>query len=331
MKLSVLLAVAALCWPAVTRTAHADEAVIVTGGSATEHDRATVAAAAAAVAREDGWSLRAKPLTKKESDSLLTCQDSASPWTCVPSSLHASGTYRALVLVVDSRQTDAGAPMVVVVGRLIAPDTHAFAVKQRHCVQCADDKLGAAVADLTLELLREIATREGRTIIEVRSTPTGAQVSLDGRPAQVTDASLNTYPGKHVVVVDKPHYQREIREVTVARGKTAELAVTLQPSESTTGDRTVHEPSRSVPVTVVAVGAAAVVAGIVLYAVDEDPSPTGGKRYWDTAPAGVALGTVGLVTAGVGAYLLYRASGSQSAPSVAVGPHGAVLTWTGSF
>jgi PEGA domain len=331
MKRWPLLFVTALSWCAATRAARADEAVIATGGSATEHDRATVAAAAEAVARDDGWSVRAKPLSKKETESLLTCQDSVSPWTCVPGSLHANGAYRALILTVDGRQTDAGAPVVVVVGKLIAPDTHAFAVKQRHCVQCADDKLGAAAADLTLELLRDIAVREGRTIIEVRSTPNGAQVSLDGRPVQVTDAALNTYPGQHVVVIEKPHYQREIREITVARGKTAELAVVLRQSETTTDDHTSSRPSRVVPFALIGVGAAAVVTGIILYAVDEDPSPTGGKRYWDTAPAGVTVGSIGLAAAAVGTYLLYRDSRTPLAPSVAVLPRGAFLTWTGSF
>lgn len=331
MKHGRILLASILGWISSVPIAHADQAVIVIGGSATEHDRATVRAAAEAVTRNDGWSLQTKPLTKQEIESLRDCQDSSSPWTCVPTSLHASGTYHALILAVDNRQTEYGAPMVVVVGKVIATDTQAFAVKQRHCIQCADDKLGAAATDLTQELLRDIAVREGRTIVEVRSTPSGAQIILDGRPVQVTDASLNTYPGKHVVTLEKPGFQRETREITIARGKTADLAVVLQPSVATSSVHTLPHASRVVPGALIGIGATAVVAGVILYSIDEDPGPTGGKLYWDTAPTGVAIGTVGLATAGLGAYLWYRASRAQSPPGIVVLHHGALVAWRGSF
>src|SRR5262249_53698897 len=151
-------------------------------------------------------------------------------WNCIPATLQGSGTRRALILKVDNRQTETGAPMVVIVGKLLAADTQAFGVKQRQCIQCADDKIGAAASELAQELLREAAVREGRTVIEVHSTPTGAQIMLDGTAVQVTDAALSTYPGKHVVILDLAGFQREIREVTVERGKTAALAVDLKPS-----------------------------------------------------------------------------------------------------
>ena len=329
MKLSTTLLAMASIWTSFVQVAHSEEAVIVTGGSATEHDQTIVEAAAEAATRDDGWIVRSKPLTKRETESLLHCQDSGSPWTCVPVSLHASGTYHALVLAVDSRQADSGAPMIVVTGKVIATDTRAFVGKQRYCVQCADDKLAAAATALTLELLRDITVREGHTIIEVHSIPEGAQISLDGRPVQVTDASLNTYPGMHTVALEKPGYQRETREVRVTRGNTADLAVVLSPTAQRAG--TPPKSSTIVPLVIVGFGATAIATGIVLYAIDEDPSLNGGKRYRDTASYGVTSGAVGLAAVGVGAFLWFRASRAPSVPSIAAVHDGALITWQGNF
>lgn len=326
MKRTLLLTAMLGCLGA--SVARADEVVIVTAGSATEHDRATVSAAVGEVARSGGWTLRAKPPSKKESESLASCQEPSAPWNCILASLRASGVQRALILTVDSRQTEYGAPMVVVLGKAIAADTQVSAVKQRQCIQCADDKLAAAASELTVELLREIAVREGRTVIEVHSTPQGAQVMLDGTAVQVTNAALSTYPGKHVVILELPGFEREIREVTAERGKTMALAIDLKPSVTT-----VHRPppSRVLPYALIGGGAAALIAGGILYAIDEDPSPSGGRTYRDTAPAGVAVGVAGLAVAGVGAFLWYRVSRSHSAPAVVLRQGGAIFAWEGSF
>ncbi len=307
MTRRALLVVAALGSLGASPSARAGDAVIVVGGSATDHDRSTVVFAVGEAARKDGWTFRAKAPTKKESDAILGCQETSAPWNCIPLSLKGSGTERALILTVDNRQTDYGAPMVVVIGKVIAADTRIFAVKQRQCVQCADDKLGEAATELTVELLRDISIREGRTVIHVRSMPKGAQVMLDGTAVQVTDAALNTYPGKHVVILDLAGFERAIREVTAERGKTADITVELKPSVRKAGN-TESRLSRALPYALIGVGAAAVVAGSILYAVDEDHSPSGGKTYHDTAPAGVAIGAVGLAVAGAGAFFWYRGS-----------------------
>jgi hypothetical protein len=332
MKCGMIAAASMLASVSSARAAYADEAVLVTGGAATEHDRAVVSAAAEAAIRNQGWSLRAKPLAKKEADAVLDCHDSASPWTCVPASLTTTGAHHVVVITTDARQAENGAPMVVVTGKVIATDTQDSASKQRRCVQCADDKLASTAADLAQELLRDIEVREGHTVIDVRSNPSGAQIMLDGRPVQVTNASLNTYAGKHVVIIERPGFEREVREVTVARGKTAELDVALRSSVPVSKPIDMTSRSHLLPAILIVTGAVALGAGITLYALDQDPSPTGGRMYWDTAPAGVVVGAVGLATAGVGAYLWYRSSRtSGTTPTVAVAHHGAVFALSGSF
>jgi hypothetical protein len=67
-------------------------------------------------------------------------------------------------------------------------------------------------------------------------------------------------------------------------------------------------------------GAAAVIAGGVLYAYDEDDSPVGQKEptYFDSAAPGLALGAAGAVAIGVGVCLWARSGPRPAVPFVSV-------------
>ncbi|MEO8553194.1 MAG: hypothetical protein ABI678_24645 [Kofleriaceae bacterium] len=93
-----------------------------------------------------------------------------------------------------------------------------------------------------------------------------------------------------------------------------------------------ERPSRAVPLTLIGVGAAAAITGVVFLITDEDP-PTSGpqpEKIWDVGTAGAICLGAGVVTAGVGAYLWTR-TGSQSAPVASVTHDGAVIGWAGRF
>jgi hypothetical protein len=53
--------------------------------------------------------------------------------------------------------------------------------------------------------------------------------------------------------------------------------------------------------------------------------------FRDSAPAGYGLVAVGAIAAGAGVYLWLRGGKSDSAPAVAVTPHGGFFGWAGSF
>src|SRR5262245_13134493 len=82
------------------RPGHAEDGLLVMGGNAEEHQRATVGGAIENAIRGAGWTL-AKPPNKKESDGLLKCPDSKSPWTCIPASFTKKGIRSAFVISVD--------------------------------------------------------------------------------------------------------------------------------------------------------------------------------------------------------------------------------------
>jgi hypothetical protein len=311
--------------------AHAETGLLVIGGGAREHERVTIGSAIESAVRGAGWSLASKPATKKETDGLLNCKDAATPWTCVPSSISSKGIRDVFIVSVDVTQAANGAPLVVITGRMIITEPPEFAFGQRFCEHCADDKLIEAGTELARQLIDDLATRTGRTVVHFTSEPTAADIILDGTKLGATEATYSTSPGKHTAMIQKAGYVSQVREFTVEQGKTAQLSFTLVPSDAATTDQTPPiKPSRSYVLPVVALGAGAsfaVVGGILLYR-----GLHGSDQYdYPRATAvGLPMELVGLSAVGAGVYLLWR-SNSSSAPSASVAPNGVAFGWSGKF
>lgn len=326
-----ILAVAVVLSIASTSVAQADTGLLIVGGGAREHERATISEAIERTVRAAGWSLPAKPPTKKETDGLLNCQDATTPWTCVPPSISSRGIQHVFVVSVDMSQAPNGAPLVVITGRMIATEPPEFAFGQRFCEHCADDKLIDAGTELARQLIDDLATRAGRTVVHFTSEPTAADIILDGTKLGVTEATYSTYPGKHTAMVQKAGYISQVREFTVEQGKTAEVAFTLVRSDAATAIHvTPTTPPRSYVLPAVAIGAGAslaVLGGILLYR-----GLHGSDQYdYPRATAvGVPMELVGLGAVGAGFYLLWR-SDPSSTPSAGSGRQGVVVGWSGRF
>lgn len=333
VKLKCLtIAAAVLMLPAAwAPVAAAKPGLLVVGGGATEHDRSTVGGAIESAVRSEGWLLPPKPATKKEADGLLNCQDAKTPWTCVPATVSAKGIRDVIVVSVDTSQATSGAPLVVITGRLIVTDPPAFAFFQRFCEHCADDKLTAAGTELARELIQDLAVRGGRTVVHFTSNPSTAEIILDGTKLGVTEATYDTYPGKHIAMVQKAGYISDTREFTVETGKTADISFTLQPSPAaTTTTETTAPPARSrvVPIALVAGGGSLVLlGGIVLYRGQQTDS--GRYRYTRATPVGVTTCLIGLGAIGAGVYLFWK--DADSGPRVSVARGGIDLSWSGRF
>jgi hypothetical protein len=307
--------------------ARADDGSVVIGGAAEERDRSVVGAAVAATAREAGWAVSRDPVAAQDVDRLLECSDPVRPWACVPASLGSRGIRRIFVFAVDRKQAASGAPMVVLTAKLILQAPEALAVRQRFCEHCADDRLGRASTELARQLLQDLAVRSGRTVLDVASTPAGAQITLDGQPIGATDATFNTFPGSHVVVVDKAGYHPETRSVVAEEGKTAAVAVALVPVGRASEP---SRPSRLVPGALIGGGALAAIAGGVLLDLGSHDGPDDKYRYAGATPTGVALGIAGTAAIVTGIYLWWHAP-APSAPSVAITGGGVVVGWATAF
>ena len=314
--------------------AQADPGLLVIGGGAREHERLTIGGAIENAVRKAGWSLPSKPATKKEADDLLNCKDATTPWTCVPSSISSKGIRGVLVVSVDMKQAASGAPLVVITGRMIVTEPPEFAFVQRFCEHCADDKLTQAGAELARQLIDDLATRTGRTVVHVTSVPTAADIILDGTKLGATEATFSTSPGKHTAMLQKAGYVSQVKEFTVEQGKTADVSFTMVRSEAAATVPIVPTKppgsSHSYRLPGVAIGAGAtfaVVGGVLLYQGLHDSAQ---YEYPRATAVGLSMELVGLGAIGAGLYLLWRGDGS-SAPSASLAPGSAVVGWSGRF
>lgn len=322
LRLLVVIAAAAFEHPA-----RADNGIIVVGGSADEHVRATAGAAIDAAAREIGWTVETKPLPKKDSDALLACKD-PKLFACLPASLNAAGVHLVLVVKVDNTVVD-GEPQFAIEGKLVTTSPQGYFWDRRYCQRCADDRLQQESTEFARELLRKNATTSGRTVVEIKSQPAGAQVTLDGTLVGVTDFATNSFPGKHVVLVEKPGFQSETQTFTVEEGKTAEVSITLHRSDVRTPGSPQHA-SRVVPGIAIGAGAALVAfGGYGLYL-----GTRGGRddkfEYTRGTSIGIGAGIIGLGAIVYGAYALVHDKG-DSGPTASAVSGGAVVGWTGRF
>ena len=304
---------------------------VVIGGGAEDHDRVVVGAAVAVAAREAGWSLPSEPVTKQDADRLLDCGDPDKPWSCVPASIGGRGIRRIFAFVVDNTPSDNGAPMVVLTARLIVTAPQALVVRQRFCEHCADDRLAEASIDLARQLLQDLAVRRGRTVLEVESRPPGARITLDGQPIGATNAAFHTFPGAHVVVVEKRGYRAATRSVIAEDGKTAVLAVVLVPSGAATP---AAGRSRVIAGALVGSGALAVAAAGFLLELGTRGGaehPDDKYRYAGATPAGALLGISGVAVLTAGIYQWWRAP-APSMPVVGIGASGGLVAgWAVAF
>lgn len=280
----LLAALAVAAW-ATPRAVRADDGSVVIGGAAEDRDRSVVGAAVAATAREAGWAVSHDPVAAPDVDRLLACSDPVRPWACVPASLGSRGIRRVFVFAVDRRQTASGAPMVVLTAKLIALAPQGLAVRQRFCEHCADDRLTRASTELARQLLQDLAVRSGRTVLDVASSPPGARITLDGQAIGATNATFHTFPGAHVIEVEKSGFRTERRELVAEEGKTSAVTVVLAPGPAA--------PRRRLVIALIGGGALAAIAGGVLLDLGSRGGPHDKYRYVGAAPAGALLGIAG--------------------------------------
>ncbi len=100
------------------------------------------------------------------------------------------------------------------------------------------------------------------------------------------------------------------------------------PGDGEPGSDAGRAGGRLAPRVLVGAGAAALVAGSVLYAIDQDPAGPS-SVYRNTAPAGIAVGAVGLAAVSVGLWLWGVRGGSS--PLLAIGSSGGFIGWGGAL
>jgi hypothetical protein len=168
---------------------------------------------------------------------------------------------------------------------------------------------------------------------------------LSGRPAvtgQLVDASGRVVRGAAVLLEADERSAGASAQLTAAPAdepRLRALARFLSDGVAGAGVHVIREGGpalgdgadprgRLAPRLLVGAGAAAMVAGGVLYAIDQDPGgPSSVSR--NTAPAGIAVGAVGLAAVSVGLWLWGARGGSS--PMLAIGSSGGFIGWGGAL
>ena len=336
-------AAALAIWLAAAPAAASDIAIVVSGTAPAHAREVASSAIASRTADLVGNKLIPSTFSTREEATLTRCLSDGQPWACMHPTLRSKGVEQLAMLSIDSQSGVDGSPMIVITEQIMAAGLFAPIGDKRYC----DHVLGKLVGELTRDLLREIATRGGRTVVAIKTVPRGARIKFDDKLVGATDQSLNTYPGTHSLLLELDGYQIAERSVEAADGKTAEVNVALvrNPGPGGTHDDptvpTITPPGgiagwpRFVPWLCIGAGGAAVITGGILIAVDSKPSadPTSehSRYYYSTKGPGIVTGIAGALSVGAGFYILHRQREARSTVMAMPLPGGAAVQWTKTF
>lgn len=300
-----------------TPAAHADSSVgVVVTGDATIQPQ--LAAQLEDWLRQRGNTLVPSPLPSDAITALLDCfvvEDLACARKVVE---RKSKTPQIVFARVDLADATTGMRDVTITAYWFETGADPVVVR-RACASCTD----AAVRALTDELMTSLAGKGRSEVgqITLTTTPAGALVMIDGKAIGVTPLTHSLPPGPHALTISSVGHADATRSVTITRGETSAVEVTLARASS---------PRGKIPIIALGLGGAMMLTGIVLYASSE--KDTGEKpEYRDTRALGLTLGVVGLAAVGVGAYMLLRSEPSAEGPTVAIVPGGAYVGWGTQF
>jgi PEGA domain len=299
--------------------AHAEPGAAVVLGGAPLHQRGVVRTAVEQALREAGWSLQ--PMPSQQTVQIAACFAAEQPWTCLVPMAASRGIARVMLIQVE-RESGGRRGQVRITGQLSGLDRERVALDFRYCSGCNDGELASTARALSQRLLVGGAVRNATSRIEVRTTPPGAIISLDGRMVDAPDNSIIASPGVHTLHLQLSGYRSEVRSVVVEEGQSAlvEIAFARHGVPSTPTSRPADLTIAAIPAArqgsrpallgrALAIGGAAmVVAGGVLITLDEDaerdPDRRHHKTYFDSAVTGTSTVIAGAGCLAIGLYYL---------------------------
>ncbi len=317
-------------WLGSAALAHADGAILFADKVA-DRDRATITVAITDAAKQVGSTYIEGTFTDQERDDILACLGFDRPDSCIGRILTPHRVTQLAVIRVSTERHGTKPPDLIVTQQIVVASSPVVFIQRRTCEECDAPTLRQHVFAMTRKILESSATNSSKTILSIKSVPAGARITFDGDAAGSTDATVVTYPGKHTIMVQATGYEAVVRDLTAVEGETTTLALTLQ--------RTTEAPPpppgtrRSpLPWIVIGAGATALLAGGILFAIDEDPSPAGDFQFRDTAPAGVGMMVTGVVVVGIGVVLAVRGRAAKpSRPTASITPRAVSFGWETRF
>lgn len=309
--------------------ASAESGAVIVIGKAQPRERIVAASAVRAAARSVGWALVETPIAEGEAAKVAACLKEPRPWDCAAPLIGAKGIQRLIVVSLDPDHASDGKAALALTEQVIVQGAKATTADTRSCTQCVDETLTRIAFDLTKRLIEEAASSTARTNIMIESIPPGAWITLDNTNVGLTDHKYATFPGQHVVILQRNGYETETRTVEAVENQDTLVSVRLRRKRDAIagGDRRYLAPGLVAGAGVVAAG-----AGLALQ-LTKDPPPIGEDQPARLVSApGVTLMIVGGIAAGVGAYLWLRAAKApRSMPTATLANGGGLAGWIGRF
>ena len=339
----------------MTSIAHAGNGALLARGDSPAPDRATASGAVQEALSQSGWRLSERQFSAREVDSVAACLRNDKPWSCIVAVLGDRTIEQLAIVSVDPRRSPDGSSLTVVTARIVVARENLAYGDEQFCERCNQEKLRGTALAVTNKVLSRVYLNSNRASLEVKSTPTGAKVIVDGAVMGVTDLAFNLLPGRHTVKLSLRGYRDVHRSVDVADGEAAEVSVILEPEEvvaadapaaklPSTGDVPRNDealeqrvlPSWVAPAAV-GVGATAAITGIVFMSADATQPRGEIQNEKNVSTRGIVLLASGALIASAGVYLWRwppmreRKLRSSSSASVIPLPNGFAASIAGRF
>jgi hypothetical protein len=330
---SVILIIAFLAASVIrTPRAHAndDAGAVIVIGSVPDKDRVTVTSAVRAAARGASWDLVETPIDQTEIQTIVACLKSPRVWSCIDPLAKSKQVGRWIIVRVEPDRSPDGTPAVTLTEQILLHGSDLPTTDRRYCAAgCSDEALTRVAFDLTKSLLEEASAGTSRTKVTIRTTPTGAWITLDGNNVGLTDHTYATFPGRHVIVVQRAGFEPKTQTVEIPEDRETSVVFELTPTGAAGSSH-----AYLLPGVVTGAGTIMFAAGLGLQ-LTKDPPDTRPQPARLVSTPGVGLMIAGGVAVGVGVVLWIRASKKSarpsSAPSAAFTKDGASLGWAGTF
>lgn len=322
LRTPTLLAVVVLSLAAAAAPARADDGVgVVVTGEATMQPQ--LAAQLETWLKAHGHALVSAPLPPEAINTLIDCfviEDQSCARRVVEKRAKSAVVFAQVSVTAGETALDR---TVTLTAYWLDKGRDAIA-ERRQCERCTDVTL-RKTADELMAALTGAGSGSGRGLLKVESTPSGADVLVDGKRVGITPFEQPLPLGDHRLVVQAPGRNPAARRISLKKGQPTAVEAVLAPT-----------PGRGLAYLTIGTGVALAVAGGVLFALDEDvPADPMKPDYFDSAPAGVAVAAGGAVVLGVGVFLAVRSgkkSVLKSAPAVSLARGGGgVFGWAGRF
>jgi hypothetical protein len=228
---------------------------------------------------------------------------------------------------IDARNATSGPPDLTLTAVWFDKGHEAIGRTQT-CAHCTEQSLRTTADDL----LKQLVGGSDPGHVKLKSAPPGATIKIDGKAIGVAPLDWDLPPGKHTIQMNKQGLRPASKDINVISNKSDLVVLTLT-SDGGDDEGGTRLP-RWLPLAAVVGGGTAITTGVVLIAVDQEPSKVRTPRqyYYNTAPLGIGLTIGGVVAGGLGAYFLwFRSPKATSTPVATFTSDTAYIGWLGRF